>query len=326
MTTHTDLPAPLRDALDAHDAGDELTQLWHALGAAAPAASMPPAAHDAAWARIAGRTAVASRPRLTVVRGTGVRRVVPWAIAAALLIGVALAGAPSTDAWTGDAQTSRVIALHDGSRVQLNAGSRLSMAREFRGWFRRSAPTRAVDLDGEAFFTVAKDGRPFVVRTADATVTVLGTRFDVRGFRTDGVGTTVVVEEGRVRVTAAARPTAVAELTAGARAEVRGGALRTDTVAVARHLAWRSGGLALVDQSLALVFAELGRRYGVVLDVAPGVAAHERLTLYYPQLPRLETVLADVATSHGLRFERRSRGFRIVPAVSPAPPRAQTDE
>ncbi|MCU0648029.1 MAG: FecR domain-containing protein [Gemmatimonadaceae bacterium] len=328
MTTpHTDLPAPLREALDAHDAADELTQLWHALGTAAPSPRRA-VDHDAAWARVAARTSaprVARSRHLSLVQGGVVRRVVPWALAAALLIGVGVTASPARRTWSAAAGASEAVTLGDGSRVQLSAGTTMTSTRDFRGWFGRENATRTVQLDGEAFFTVAKDGRPFIVRTPDAEITVLGTRFDVRAYAADRTGTTVIVEEGRVRVSAM-RPVAPVELTAGLRTAVRGSTVRTDTVAVARLLAWRSGGLALVDQPMSLVFAELSRRYGVSLDMAQSASSAERLTLYYPQLPKLETVLADVTTSHGLRFERHSRGYRILSPTAVPPRGAKTDE
>ncbi|WP_322965065.1 FecR family protein [Sphingomonas fuzhouensis] len=85
----------------------------------------------------------------------------------------------------------RTIALHDGSRVQLNTATVVRTAKD--------ADTREVWLDkGEAYFDIAhRPDHPFIVHAGPRTVTVLGTRFTVRR---DGEKVTVAVLSGRVRV------------------------------------------------------------------------------------------------------------------------------
>jgi transmembrane sensor len=88
----------------------------------------------------------------------------------------------------------RTIALADGSRVELNARSRIRV--------RFSKQERDVELlDGQALFYVAKDAsRPFIVTSDEAHVRAVGTQFDV--YRKSGGTTAVTVIEGRVAVLA----------------------------------------------------------------------------------------------------------------------------
>lgn len=65
------------------------------------------------------------------------------------------------------------INLPDGSKVQLNAGSELSHKRFF--W----NSNRSLKLNGEAYFEVEK-GSTFSVNTSYGTVSVLGTKFNVK--------------------------------------------------------------------------------------------------------------------------------------------------
>jgi len=66
------------------------------------------------------------------------------------------------------------VFLSDGTRVDLNSGSRISYPAIFYGDERR------VRLEGEAMFDVVKDeAHPFIVETFSYDVKVLGTRFDV---------------------------------------------------------------------------------------------------------------------------------------------------
>lgn len=75
---------------------------------------------------------------------------------------------------------STIIILPDGSKVWLNADSRLTYHNTFNNRIRE------VELDGEAFFDVVKDsGRPFIVHTSGIDVKVLGTSFNVKSYSGD---------------------------------------------------------------------------------------------------------------------------------------------
>jgi hypothetical protein len=90
-------------------------------------------------------------------------------------------------------KTSEVL-LPDGTKVFLNAGSRLVYPENFTG------KTREVFLVGEAFFDVSHDQRhPFIVQVSDLRVKVLGTRFNVSAYPTDNVIETVLAE-GKVQM------------------------------------------------------------------------------------------------------------------------------
>ena len=74
----------------------------------------------------------------------------------------------------------KMLVLADGTRVWLNAGSRLVYPDSFTG------KTREVQLEGEALFDVAQqEHQPFFVHTGKITVRVLGTRFEVKAYRED---------------------------------------------------------------------------------------------------------------------------------------------
>lgn len=74
---------------------------------------------------------------------------------------------------------SRLL-LPDGSVVWLNSGSRISYPVNF------TDSLREVELEGEAYFDVAKDpGHPFIVHTRDINIKVLGTAFNVKCYPGD---------------------------------------------------------------------------------------------------------------------------------------------
>lgn len=82
------------------------------------------------------------------------------------------------------------IYLPDSSRVWLNVGSTLIYSEEF------GEQSREVRLSGEGYFMVRSDAtKPFMVQTALASATVLGTSFNLRE---DSVSATLIVAEGKV--------------------------------------------------------------------------------------------------------------------------------
>jgi ferric-dicitrate binding protein FerR (iron transport regulator) len=81
------------------------------------------------------------------------------------------------------------ITLADNTVVWLNAGSRLIYPGSFKG------KTREVLLFGEAFFEVSENKeQPFVVKTTDLQIKVLGTKFNVSAYAEDKIIQTVLAE------------------------------------------------------------------------------------------------------------------------------------
>ncbi|MCK5702595.1 MAG: FecR domain-containing protein, partial [Cyclobacteriaceae bacterium] len=85
--------------------------------------------------------------------------------------------------------SSTIINLPDGRKIWLNAGSKLRYPQNF------TKNERAVFLEGEAFFDVAKDkNRQFLVRTSDLIVKVFGTKFNVKSYPDENAVETTLVE------------------------------------------------------------------------------------------------------------------------------------
>ena len=84
------------------------------------------------------------------------------------------------------------LTLPDGTKVWLNAGSRLSYSSFFTN-------ERKVVLSGEGFFDVAKnESSPFIVSTQAIDIKAVGTRFNVFSYP-DGDYTGVYLQEGKVK-------------------------------------------------------------------------------------------------------------------------------
>ena len=86
------------------------------------------------------------------------------------------------------------LALEDGTKVWLNAGSRMTFPTKFKG------NKREVFLDGEGYFEVAHNQKlPFYVKAAKIAIKVLGTKFNISAYKSDKLIETVLIE-GRVAI------------------------------------------------------------------------------------------------------------------------------
>jgi ferric-dicitrate binding protein FerR (iron transport regulator) len=73
----------------------------------------------------------------------------------------------------------QAFVLPDKSTAWLNAGSYLTFKNDM------SQGVREVYLNGEGYFDITHTGRPFVVRTAQTAINVLGTTFNVNSYEED---------------------------------------------------------------------------------------------------------------------------------------------
>jgi transmembrane sensor len=193
------------------------------------------------------------------------------AAAAALVLAVApydLLAPTKTETYATAKGQHRTLKLADGSVIEMNAGSRLSVTLE-RGERRVALP------EGEAVFDVAADkARPFLIAAGDRTVRVVGTRFDVRH---RGTALSVAVERGVVEVRPAEGAAGrVWRLHPGQRLDASQGepAVQFSAIEPAEAESWRTGRLIFRDQPLAEVVADLNQQFDmpIVLD-DPALAA-----------------------------------------------------
>lgn len=157
--------------------------------------------------------------------------------------------------------TRSLITLADGSKVWLNADSKLSYPAAFNG------DTREVELAGEAFFDVAKNkSKPFIIHLKKGTVRVLGTSFNIKAYDGSRVVETSVVT-GRVAFiphTSNATKTDTTFLTHNMKAvyTIETGLLTTATAISDEDKAWTEGKLIFKDISLKDIAETLERNFG----------------------------------------------------------------
>jgi transmembrane sensor len=125
------------------------------------------------------------------------------------------------------------IVLDDGTAVRINSASVLKFPLVFTG------NKREVELDGEAYFEVTKNGKPFIVKTQEMDVKVLGTKFNVNTYPGNAAQTSLV--EGSVAVSSFSQPKAML-IKPGQAAVKRGNnGIAIETFSADNVLSWLNG-------------------------------------------------------------------------------------
>lgn len=155
------------------------------------------------------------------------------------------------------------VTLPDGSTAWLNAASSLSYPVKF------ATHERRVEMTGEVYFEIAKDkDRPFLVKTSQQTVTVLGTHFNINAY-TDEPATRTTLLEGSVKITShSANESAI--LQPGQQAEIHDHIL-VNTADVHETLAWKNGDFIFNNESLPSILRKVSRWYDVEVIYPAGM-------------------------------------------------------
>jgi transmembrane sensor len=200
------------------------------------------------------------------------------------------------------------VRLPDGSRVWLNAASKLSYPVSFAGSARRE-----VSLSGEAYFEILKDKtHPFIVKSAGQEVKVLGTHFNVNSYRDESLTQTTLLE-GSVQVSVAHSSKTVV-LKPGQQASVDHeadfGIKVTEVKDFEMAVAWKNGNFYFVDESLEGVMKKIARWYDMEV-VFQGNAGEIRMGGLISRKLVLSQVLGLLETTTTCSFRIEGRKISV---------------
>lgn len=149
------------------------------------------------------------------------------------------------------------IVLPDGSKVELNSGSKLQFEPAFR------SEKRVVTLDGEAFFQVAHQAsRPFIVRTSKLDVEVLGTVFNVSSYANEAEITTFL-KSGKVRIKTENGQQVMLEPSQAADFNKESGKIKVVDLNSTYLVDWTRGLLTMKDETIESLSKKLERKFNV---------------------------------------------------------------
>lgn len=171
-----------------------------------------------------------------------------------------------------------ILTLFDGSRITLNAGSKLKYPKQF------GTDVREVFLEGEAYFEVKRnESRPFIVRSGNISTTVLGTEFNVKAFPEES-RIAVSLVDGKVSVHKSNDPGQfmlnpsqqfIYEKTSGR--EV------ISTFDLSQAVGWKNDLFKFENERLENVIAVLERAYGVEIEIKDKSLLNKRITTQFNQ-------------------------------------------
>ena len=195
------------------------------------------------------------------------------------------------------------LKLSDGSIVKLNSGSTIEYLEKFE------SDSREVKLRGEAFFSVSKSDKPFIVVTDNAATTVLGTQFNVW---TRGEKTKVIVKEGKVKLASLKDDKAGVILTMNNSASVIKNQNPNEPEIVDSEylLGWLDGKIVFSRSPLTEIADELERQYGVNIIIENDSLDTVSMTGAFKN-EKIEDVLSMIGLTLNISYEKQGDGYYL---------------
>lgn len=199
--------------------------------------------------------------------------------------------------------------LPDGSQVFLNANSKLKYSQGF------GVSDRNVELDGEAYFEVARDERlPFKVNTNVINAKVLGTKFNFCNYK-DDLEAVVTLAEGKLEIeNLLSRYPQIISLSPNQSfvLEKMTGKARVVTKKAENVSMWTSGVLFFDETLLCDIAKKLERAYNV--NISLGDKRLEKMRIYGSFNMREQTVeeiISVMASTHSLNYSKVGNNYTL---------------
>ncbi len=202
------------------------------------------------------------------------------------------------------------IKLSDGTVAFINAGSRLVYPSFFEG------KKREVFLFGEGFFEVAHNtDMPFIVKTVELEIEVLGTKFNVSAYPSDNIIETVLVE-GKVRIKESGFQFMKNEyiLNPNQRAAYnrKNSEVNISQVDVMNYVAWHEGYLNFEASALNRITKKLERYYNIKIQLSEPMLGMRTITGKLKLNEETESVLKVLANTASAELVKLNESTYVI--------------
>lgn len=198
------------------------------------------------------------------------------------------------------------IALPDGTHVWMNAASSLRYPASFA-----SLKERRVELYGEAYFQVAKDKQhPFIVKTAQQEVKVLGTHFNINSYA-DEPETKTTLLEGSVSISGLNSEKSKI-LAPGQQAVFKNDEIKIGEADIDQALSWKNGDFVFVGEDLKAVMRQVARWYDVEIEYQGNVNSSGVVSTL-SRTKKLSQLLKLLQINLGVHFKVEGRRVLVMP-------------
>ncbi|MCC8154257.1 MAG: FecR domain-containing protein [Tannerellaceae bacterium] len=195
------------------------------------------------------------------------------------------------------------IFLPDSTEVWLNAGTTIKYRDKFKG------SQRLVHLDGEAYFLVVRNEEaPFIVKTADLSVKVLGTQFNVKAYPEDNK-TVTTLTSGKVEVHTSLPDARILVPNEQLTYHRVSSDIEITTVQPEESYSWITGQLIFSGSSLNEIIQTLERQFNISIQNNTDIPASKIYTVKFikNETPgEILDVLMDIA---GFRYRKVDNRF-----------------
>ncbi len=202
------------------------------------------------------------------------------------------------------------ITLSDGTRVQLNSGSRLVFPAGFSG------KTREVYLKGEGYFEVFKNpNQPFIVKTDVIDIKVLGTIFNISAYD-DELSAYAVLVEGKVAVSQKNRLFGTTEknLSPGQGCfyslETKTSDIRT--VKLYEYISWKDGIFIFKDKTLNNIVSRLEKYYNQKISIEKGKLPNTLISGKLALSDNFDEVMQYLSKTIEARYGKNQEGVYTI--------------
>jgi transmembrane sensor len=188
------------------------------------------------------------------------------------------------------------VQLSDGSSIQLNSGSSITVQDEF------ADDKREVRLNGEAYFDVAKEKRPCIILTDNAKIEVLGTSFNIWARNNQ---TRVIVKDGVVRLSSLMSENDFVIIQADQMSRVVEDRDPIDVkdIQAERFIGWPEGKLVFEHCPLEEFIGEIKRQYNINIKVQTESMKDLKLTGTFDNFT-IDQVLTSVCLTFNFKCDR----------------------
>ncbi|NOZ45344.1 MAG: DUF4974 domain-containing protein [Chlorobi bacterium] len=191
------------------------------------------------------------------------------------------------------------IALPDQSKITLNKNARIIVAKDF------DKEKREVKLIGEAYFEVNANGKPFIVKTSDIEIKVVGTSFLVNSVKNSET-IEVVVNSGIVSVTQINDTTNKVILKKGEKAYFRKKSkeLKKLKNTDINFISWKTRKLTFKNDKLTKVVKTLNKIHHANIQIQSTEIKNCRLTASFTD-QSLDSILKVIENTLDIKVEKK---------------------
>ncbi|WGQ10487.1 FecR family protein [Pedobacter gandavensis] len=205
---------------------------------------------------------------------------------------------------TGNGETYR-LQLPDHTEIWLNSASSIKFPASFEG-----LKDRKVELKGEAYFEIAKNKKhPFIVKTEQQEIQVLGTHFNVNSDPDQG-NTRTTLLEGSLRITNNAKKEQL--IKPGEQSLVNGGAdILVSPADLKSTMAWKNGYFRFNGARIDEVMLKISRWYDLEVTYQ-GPISKERFSGNISRNKNISEVLNMLSYSKAVKFKVEGRRLTVM--------------